>query len=98
MRAFTCPRCGQLVPFEAVACLACGTGLGFDPDAGEIVDREGRALCANNLLAGCNWLLAPWEDVGGLCRSCRLTRTRPHDADLASGTPTGEAVRAAEAA
>ena len=47
MRAFTCPRCAQLVPFEAVACLACGTALGFDPDVGEIVAAEGRARCAN---------------------------------------------------
>jgi len=98
MRAFTCPRCRQLVPFEAVSCLACGTGLGFDPEAGEIVDTGGRALCANGLLAGCNWLLAPWEPAGGLCRSCRLTRARPHNADLAAASPTGEAYRAAEAA
>src|SRR5258705_10361536 len=98
MRAFTCPRCRQLVPFEAVRCLACGTGLGFDPEAGEIVDTGGRALCANGLLAGCNWLLAPWEPAGGLCRSCRLTRARPPDADLAAAAPTREAYRAAQAA
>jgi hypothetical protein len=99
MRAFTCPRCGQLVPFEVVSCLACGTTLGFAPDAGDIVARAGRAPCANGVLAGCNWLLAPGEeDAEELCLSCRLTRTRPHDADLAFASPTGEAYRAAEAA
>jgi hypothetical protein len=33
-------------------------------------------------LAGCNWLLAR-DDPRGLCRSCRLTRTRPADSDEA---------------
>lgn len=36
--------------------------------------------CANRSLAGCNWLA---EREGGLCRSCRLTRTRPANADAA---------------
>lgn len=97
MRAFTCPGCGRLVPFEAVTCLACGTALGFAPDAGEIVATGDRAQCANWLRAGCNWLLATGE-AGGLCRSCQLTRTRPHDQELATGSPTAEAFRAAEAA
>ena len=77
MRAFCCPTCGRLVPFEAVSCLSCGTALGFAPDAGEIVAADGRARCANQFLAGCNWLLAPGEADGGLCLCCRLTRTRP---------------------
>jgi hypothetical protein len=98
MRAFTCPGCRQLVPFEVVACLACGTALGFDPYVREIVAAAGRVPCDNDLLAGCNWLLDSGNGAGGLCRSCLLTRTRPHDADLAPGSPTGEALRAAEAA
>jgi hypothetical protein len=98
MRAFACPGCGQLVPFEAVTCLVCGTSLGFAPDTGEIVASAGRVPCANAVRAGCNWLLAPGEDPGGLCLSCRLTRTRPHDADLTAGSLTGEAFRAAEGA
>jgi hypothetical protein len=106
MRAFSCPSCGQLVPFEAVTCLACGTPLGFDPGAGEIVAATGREPCANSLRAGCNWLLAPRPleggalapGEGGLCRSCRLTRHRPNDGDLTGGSPTAEAFRAAEAA
>ena len=98
MRAFACPRCTQLVPFEAVGCPACGAPLGFDPDAGEITDRENRIPCANHVLAGCNWLLAPAERPGDLCRSCALTRTRPHHTDLAPGASVSEAFRAAEAA
>jgi hypothetical protein len=98
VRAFACPTCDQLVPFEAVTCLACGTALGFAADAGGIVAAGGRAPCASRELAGCNWLLAPGEAPGGLCPSCRLTRTRPHAADLLAGSPAGEAFRAAEAA
>ena len=98
MRAFCCPTCGQLVPFEAVSCLNCGTALGFAPDTGEIVAADGRARCANQFLAGCNWLLALGEADGRLCLSCRLTRTRPHDADLASDAKLAEAFHEAEAA
>ena len=98
MRAFCCPTCGQLVPFEAVSCLNCGTALGFAPDTGEIAAADGRARCANQFLAGCNWLLALGEADGRLCLSCRLTRTRPHDADLASDAKLAEAFHEAEAA
>ena len=42
--------------------------------------RDGDRPCANAELAGCNWLLAA-DDEHSLCRSCRLTRTRPNDAD-----------------
>jgi hypothetical protein len=86
------------VPFEAVACLACGTTLGFDPDAGLITGRQGRVPCANAVLVGCNWLLTSGDSPGELCRSCRLTRTRPDDADLAPDSPTAKALSAAEAA
>jgi len=98
MRAFSCPSCRHLVPFEAVACLHCGTTLGFAPDAGEIVAADHRAPCANQFLAGCNWLLAPGEGPGDLCLSCGLTGTRPHDADLAADARLAKAFREAEAA
>lgn len=87
MRAFACPRCGQLVYFENDTCLRCQADLGFDPDLGTIVlvaSDEGVSVgrhCANQALAGCNWLVSSAE-TGGLCRSCRTTRTRPADADL----------------
>jgi hypothetical protein len=44
--------------------------------------------CANQKLAGCNWLVkrsrAGGAPAAPLCLSCRLTRTRPNDADLSS--------------
>ncbi|MBV8303602.1 MAG: putative zinc-binding metallopeptidase [Acidimicrobiia bacterium] len=99
MRAFNCPSCGQLVPFEAESCLRCGSELGFSPEQRAIVTvsnvrDEAPFRCANHILAGCNWLAA---DDSELCASCRLTRTRPHDADLGSG-PIADAFVAAEAA
>ncbi len=94
MRSFQCERCGQLVFFENTECLHCGTSLGFATDRGELVPLEPRyRRCLNAFLAGCNWLVANNDPVD-LCQSCRLTRTRPDDAD----TSAAEAFRAAEAA
>ncbi len=78
MRAFSCPTCAQLVYFENTLCLRCGSALGFDPDGGEIVlrDAEKYRSCENIDLAACNWLVAA-SDPEDLCRSCRLTTTRP---------------------
>jgi hypothetical protein len=78
MRAFSCPVCGRLVTFESLRCLQCGSELGFDWDAREIVARRERPRCAGHRLAACNGLVceeATW------CASCALTRTRPADAD-----------------
>jgi hypothetical protein len=44
--------------------------------AGDVLERP----CANELVAGCNWLAAE-DAANGLCLSCRLTRTRPNDDD-----------------
>ena len=79
MRSFSCDTCGQLVFFENTVCLRCGSDLGFEPRRGELVAlSSGAARCANLELAGCNWLV---DAPGELCGSCRLTRTRPSDAD-----------------
>ncbi len=78
MRSFNCPRCGQLVFFENTECLRCGLPLGFDTEQRTIVDATAMQHCANQQLAGCNWLV---RDAGSLCTSCRLTRTRPSDSD-----------------
>ena len=81
MRAFACPNCGNLVFFENTTCLRCSTRLRFDPERLDLVaaDPVVEVLdCANLKLAACNWL-AP--QPGALCRSCRLTRTRPPDSD-----------------
>lgn len=81
MRAYTCSRCGQLLFFDNSVCLGCGTGLGFVPETLQldVVDQTARR-CTNALVAGCNWLIAA-DDPHDLCASCRLTRTRPNDAD-----------------
>jgi len=59
---------------------ASGGGGGGDPGAAS--GEEPGRRCVNASLAGCNWLLAP-DDPEALCRSCRLTRTRPRDGDTA---------------
>jgi hypothetical protein len=91
MRSFACPVCGQLVFFENSRCLRCNAALGFQADTGAIEaflasGRPRYQRCANAAVAGCNWLVpvAPASagaDSGGLCLSCRLTRTRPNDDD-----------------
>ncbi|HEY5242229.1 MAG TPA: putative zinc-binding metallopeptidase [Polyangiaceae bacterium] len=85
MRAFTCENCGQLLFFENSRCLRCSHRLGFVPSRLDIVvlDDPGASVlrpCANLELAQCNWVLEE-GDPGPLCRSCRLTRTRPADDD-----------------
>jgi hypothetical protein len=83
MLSFACGHCGHLVFFENTVCLSCSTPLGFVPERLELVALEGDAAetlhrCANQELAGCNWMV---QAPGRLCRSCELTRTRPNDAD-----------------
>jgi hypothetical protein len=85
MRSFACGHCGGLVFFENSVCLNCLTPLGFDSQRLELVALEGDLAaelfeCANKRLAGCNWMTSR---PGDLCRSCRLTRTRPDEADAA---------------
>jgi hypothetical protein len=87
MRAFACENCGQLLFFENSACLRCGMAQGFvvaerSLAALPLRERAGEPLrrCANAELATCNWVLGS-GDAGELCRSCRLTRTRPADGD-----------------
>ena len=89
MRAFVCDHCGLLLFFENSLCLRCGTPQGFVPSRLDLATLEpgsddGRELrrCANQRLAECNRMRGPGEP-GPLCLSCRLTRTRPNDADLA---------------
>lgn len=87
MRDFTCPKCGQHLTFENSLCLSCGSRLGYSSEKATmvLVDEQGSSLCANSAIAQCNWLLDSRgaADGGGLCASCRLTRTRPHDSDVA---------------
>ena len=80
MRAFACPHCRSLLFFQNDTCLTCDTSVGFDRDAGELVEVGDRPRCANAGVACCNWLAEPGA-ADGLCHSCRLTRTRPADDD-----------------
>ena len=82
VRSFACGHCDALVFFENTVCLRCSTQLRFDSGRLSLVTMEDGAEwvdCANRELAGCNWLA---DSEGALCRSCRLTRTRPGNADL----------------
>jgi hypothetical protein len=84
VRAFTCPDCSSLVPFESTRCLVSDSELGFSrTDRDMLVLHDGRTdsglvRCANAEIAACNWLTTPEQP---LCDCCRLTRTRPADAD-----------------
>jgi hypothetical protein len=83
MLAFACPVCERLVAFENTTCLHCGSEIGFDWSGRAMravgsPDSEPNRRCANTQLAACNWLV---RHDGELCDSCRLTRTRPNDAD-----------------
>jgi hypothetical protein len=91
---FTCDNCGQLVFFENDRCLRCRAPLGYadaprsiialselEPD--RLVELSDPAViwqrCATAETTGCNWLVPASTD--SMCRSCRLTRTRPADDD-----------------
>lgn len=92
MRDFICPRCGQHLAFENSLCLACGSPLGYSFEMGTLVIADGDSAdghasldryrrCANVGIAQCNWLVDRADSDDVLCASCRLTRTRPSDAD-----------------
>lgn len=107
MRDFVCPNCGQHLAFENSVCLSCDRPLGFSlddmallviaegPDAAKpgFVDAANYQLCANLHLAQCNWFVQK-EPVRRLCTSCRLTRTRPNDADTAALSAFADAEKA----
>jgi hypothetical protein len=83
MHPFACGTCRSLVFFENFMCVTCGSRLGFDRGAAQLVvlDQSSRR-CTNREIARCNWLADPASSAG-LCGSCELTRTRPNDADTA---------------
>jgi len=85
VRAFTCGYCDQLLFFENSQCLRCGSAVGIVPSKLDLVllgvaGGPDPRRCANAELARCNWVVEDDADApNGLCRSCRLTRTRPAD-------------------
>ena len=78
MRAFSCEVCGQLLFFENSLCLRCGTAQGFVVERLALEPLGELPRCSAAVVAACNWLAEPERS---LCASCRLTRTRPNDAD-----------------
>jgi hypothetical protein len=90
MRVFICDDCSQLVFFENVLCLSCGSPLGYLHDRRDVVALKEVAPdhlvdvtdpdlawqpCATAEATGCNWLVPAGSNR--LCDSCALTRTRP---------------------
>ena len=81
MRAFVCEVCGAELFFENSVCVSCGSAVGYSREQGRLVAvTDDQPICANLNLCGCNWIADPSSALG-LCFSCRLTRTRPADAD-----------------
>jgi hypothetical protein len=69
------------VTFESVRCLNCSSELGFDLEHQQmraVALSDALRRCANEQLAGCNWLA---REDHALCVSCALIRTRPNDSD-----------------
>ena len=89
MKRFSC-RCGQPVFFDSTVCVRCGSLLGFDKAAMQIVavsPAEDGALraddgtryrsCRNGVeFDACNWLLPAASDHR-YCWACRFNRTIP---------------------
>ena len=88
MRIYRCPRCAAVAFIETLACDACGLQMGLHPptltmrpapDQGVDVDGTWWFPCVNRDWQ-CNWL-AQAETGSGRCIACRLTRTKPDNAD-----------------
>ena len=98
MRLFECQTCGNIVYFENTSCVACGSSLGYDPVAGQmltVADANGNApapapgkvaqlLCANSIHDVCNWLV-PVDAGSDFCKACRHNRTVPDLSILGNG-------------
>jgi len=81
VRVFVCEVCGAELFFENSVCVSCGSAVGYSREQGRLLAVSvDHPICANLNRCGCNWIADP-SSVLGLCFSCRLTRTRPADAD-----------------
>lgn len=79
-----CLSCGSPIGFSLPDKAMLVIASGADSEHGGAVDAAQYRLCANLHVAECNWLvrLDPTRTVQGeLCASCKLTRTRPNNAD-----------------
>lgn len=93
MKVFHCDCCDQLVFFESVQCLQCGSTLGYAFDLGQMIavkstpSNDGIAVaaddtpsyrpCRNYLSEQVCNWLVAENDDNELCVSCRLTSTVP---------------------
>lgn len=79
MRHYQC-SCGNILFFDNSVCLQCGTQVGYDPAADQMVtltDDSPFQICANGTEHHvCNWVV-PRGDAAALCPSCLLNRTIP---------------------
>ncbi|MFY0405847.1 zinc-binding metallopeptidase family protein [Solicola sp. PLA-1-18] len=79
MKSFACDVCGHTLYFENSVCVHCDSRVGYVRDARQMRARGESAPCHNLRVSGCNWIP---EDGEKFCFACRLTRTRPSDADV----------------
>ncbi|MGP3698564.1 zinc-binding metallopeptidase family protein [Rhodobacter sp. NSM] len=92
MQRYTCPSCQQEIFFRNTACLACGTQLLFDPEAGFSDLEQGGEPCANRLTINCNWAA---HAGGTLCLSCLHTTMVP-DLSIPENTDRWERIETAK--
>jgi hypothetical protein len=91
MKIFHCDKCDQMVYFENVFCVGCGSTLAYLPDVDDIASlepapdgfwqRHGNGaryrMCTNYAQHQvCNWAI-PVEDPNDLCPCCQLNRVVP---------------------
>ena len=82
-----CPSCGSALEFSLDDMALLVITSGEDSEHGGAVDSSQYRLCANLHVAECNWLVNVNPGMGAvarLCPSCKLTRSRPNDADTAA--------------
>jgi hypothetical protein len=79
-----CLRCGSALGFSLDDTALLMITSDKDSEHGGAVDSSQYQWCANLHVAQCNWLVKVNSGIGvvaELCTSCKLTRTRPNDAD-----------------
>ncbi|MDO9378800.1 MAG: putative zinc-binding metallopeptidase [Nocardioidaceae bacterium] len=79
MKSFACDVCARSLYFENSVCVHCESKVGYDRDRRQMRARGESPGCRNLRVSGCNWIP---EDGETYCFACRLTRTRPSDADV----------------
>jgi hypothetical protein len=93
MKIFSCSTCSQIVFFENVRCIHCGSALAYLPDQANmgamvladafltstLSNAKGQRyrLCQNSIDHGVCNWAVPLEDDNALCRGCRLNSVIP---------------------